>query len=244
MIGIGQAHTLSLAPSRPLSTPFDPLNIPALSEWFDYRTLASVGEDNPVSAWAGRKGLYTATASATARPTYAADDGDARGVVIFDGVDDNASFAMTNGSLWGPDGNYEAWFVVKSPPSVASVNNLFVSAFGVQNTAFLTQPSYPRLTWYSTSLLNVGNVVEVQDSIWHVIRFSKSPLGQRLFVDGVNIGFSYSDPGGGSWATGDATAFIGGSDNFWQGGFRHALCFKAPLDDATAADLTTYLTMA
>jgi len=74
------------------------------------------------------------------------------------------------------------------------------------------------------------------------------PTGPTTYVDGVEVGFGgnvYGFPG--SWSTGAGTTNIGSASDggdCWLGGYRHFLTFKAPLSDADAAALTSYLTTA
>lgn len=224
---------------------FNPLSIENLGEWFDYRTLAGVGDGNPVSSWAGRKGLYTAAASGTARPTYAVNVGDGRAGLTFDGVDDALQFPLNVGDMWGPNGSYEAWFVVRNDTVGSTITTLFSQNFSVGTTINIAlQPSIPRLNWSTGAIANYSLSLDLQNSAWHVIRLTKSGANWRLFVDGVEIIFEFPSLGAGTWNTGDIPAWIGGFSDFWQGGYRHFLSFKAPLDDDTAAALTSYLATA
>jgi len=241
--------SLSLQLNSPrFGVSYNPLDIPSIGEWFDYRTLAGTSDGAPVGSWAGKKGLYTATAAGAARPTYAADAGDGRGALSFDGVDDNPSFAMTTEDLWGPDGNYEAWYVVKAPAPVGSVINSLAVTSGTPTINMQIQPAYTRFNWYSSGNANYGDAFDIQDDAWHVLRFTMKPSGPTTYVDGVEVGFG-SDVHGfpGSWATGAGTTNIGsasyGTDVF-LGYYRHFLTFKAPLSDDDAAALTSYLTTA
>lgn len=241
--------SLSLQLNSPrFGVSYNPLDIPSMGEWFDYRTLAGTSDGAPVGSWAGKKGLYTATAAGAARPTYTANVGDGRAGLTFDGVDDSLIFAMTHGNLWGSDGNYEAWFVVKAPAPVGSVINSLAVSTGAQNINMQVQTAYTRFNWYSTSNANYGETRDIQDSAVHVVRFTMKPTGPTTYVDGVEVGFGaniYGFPG--SWATGAGTTTIGsasfGSDS-WRGDYRHFLTFKAPLSDDDAAALTAYLTTA
>lgn len=220
---------------------FDPASITQKGVWFDWRTLAAVGDGNPVSTWVDRNGLYTAENSGTARPTFVADDGDGKGAVLYDAVNDNLQFAATNADLWGPDGYLEMWCVVKIPAAAAGNENFFNSAF-LTGTAvsFTDNPSSTRWYFGIGGQTAYGSALDTHDDTWHVMRFVNSSSGQQWWVDGVNIGTVTF--GSLSWNAGDCLGYLGGSAGAWQGKMRHFLSFKAPLDDDTAAALTSYLT--
>ena len=239
-LGLG----LGLSKQRPLAPAFNPMAISSMGEWFDIRTLAGTPDSDPVGSWAGRKGLYTAAATGSTRPTYVTDAGDGRGAVRFDGVDDTLQFAMTNGALWGPNGEYEFWAVVRSDGVTSAVNAL-IRSFGTTQTISLSCQNTPRLLWYSTNQLAFSDNVDVQDGDWHVLRYRKTASAMDFFVDGVQIATAY--PGsGGAWDTGADLAFIGsgGGFDYWPGDMRHVMTFTAPLADLTAEVLTEYLTTA
>lgn len=225
---------------KPLSAGFDPLAVPSIGEWFDYRSVASVGDGNPVSDWVGRAGLYTASATGTERLTYVGNAGDGRGAALFDGVNDKPSFAGTNAALLGPDGYFEVWAVVKIPVAAVASTTLFQGGFDSgTSVAFIDNPASTR--WYFTigGQANYGNAEDTHDDAWHVLRFVSSSGGNDWSVDGVSVGVNTF--GSFTWNDGASTFYIGGSAGDWNGMLRHLLTFKAPLDVDTAADLLSYL---
>lgn len=240
-LAINKGLSMSAPEIREEEAVFDPLSISALTEWFDYRTLSAAGDGNPVSSWAGRNGLYSLVQSGTARPAYAADEGDGKASVRFDGVNDSMTCVIDNSELYGADGEFECWFVIKGTPTANIVNDFFLTA-GSPTVTFQAQPSQHRVNFYVSAQACYGNLKDVQDSEWHVIRIKRTAAGVDLFVDGASIGFNVF--GSQAWSAGSGTAYLGGRENFWAGSFRHALFTSSPLDDDTAAQLTSYLTAA
>lgn len=220
---------------------FNPLTIPSLTEWFDYRTLASVGNGNPVSSWQGNKSVYTLTQTGTPRPTYVSNAGDGKAGVQFDSVNDFMSATVTNFGLYGSTGNYEAWtFVNQSAPGIGSSGWLASADYannGVQMAAnssslFIWSPTYPTdQTVVSTSLF---------DSSWHLIRFSKNGARRIVQIDGTTVFDSTTSAG--TMVDGSNSVILGTwNGNFLLGYYRQALFFGDVLDSTTAAQLTTYL---
>lgn len=240
-LAINKGLSISAPEIREKGAEFDPLSLSGLAEWFDYRTLSAVGDGNAVSSWAGRNGRYTLAQSGTARPTYTADGGDGKASVQFDGVDDSMTCVVTNSGLHGPDGQFESWFVLKGRPTANVVNDFFLTA-GSPTVTFQAQPSQHRVNFYVSTQSCFGNVKDVQDDEWHVIRIKRTAEEAGLFVDGASIGFNVF--GSQAWSNGSGTAYLGGREALWAGSFRHALFTTSPLDDATAALLTSYLTAA
>lgn len=232
--------SLSLQLNSPrFGVPYNPLDIPSMGEWFDYRSVASVGDGNPASSFAGKKGLYTATASGTERPTYVADSGDGRGALMFDGVNDKLSFYATNANLYGPDGNFEIWWVVKIPAAITAGSNFWNSGFGTGTSiALVDNPTSNRWYFGVGGQTSYGNTQGTHDDAWHVLRLVINSSGNQWYVDGVSIGANVF--GSFTWNSGSVLANIGGDGN-WTGSLRHLMTFKAPLDATTAADLTSYL---
>ncbi len=223
---------------------FDPLSISSMTEWFDYRTLASVGDGNPIGSWAGNKGLYTLAQSGTVRPTYVTDDGDGRAAAQFDMVNDCMSTSMNGTALYGSTGNFEVWAQVKGQSAGAS-SNTWWSSFGTgQNFNLFAQKPYPRLFVYAGSGSNYGwsNTTDIQDDAWHTVRVQFSGGVLSFYVDGSQVTTAFFN-GQFAWSPGSATAYMGwdNASQYWGGSFRHMLFFNAHLDDATAAKLTTYL---
>lgn len=234
---------LGTALGTPFCAPaaFTPLSIPSLTEWFDYRTLASVGNGNPISSWAGSKGLYTLTQSGTARPTYAANDGDGRAAAQFDSVNDRILSTVDNYMLYGSAGNYEVWTYIKQgAPGTGTggfVSTADYASNGVQmaanaSTLLVWSPNYPGdQTLITTSLL---------DSSWHLIRFSKQGARRIVQIDGTTV--SDATTSAGTLASGSNSLILGEwNGNYMLGSYRQALFFNNIVDDTTAAKLTSYL---
>lgn len=237
--------SLSLQLNSPrFGVSYNPLDIPSMGEWFDYRVLAGTSDGAPVGSWEGRKGLYTAASDGTERPTFVGDAGDGKGALLFDGVNDRSYFNATNADLYGPDGYFEMWCVVKIPASVTVDSQFFLSGFGTGTAVSATDnPVSTRWTFGGSGLFSYLKPQDTHDDVWHVLRFVTSPGGVTWFVDGEEIGVD-ATLGDFSYNAGSTTAFIGNSVGTWNGMLRHFLTFKSPLDADTAAALTSYLTTA
>ena len=219
---------------------FNPLTIPSLTEWFDYRTLASVGNGNPIGSWAGNKGLYTLAQSGTARPTYVTDDGDGRAAAQFDGVNDGLDASITNSALFGGSGDYEFWIVARLAVTQSYSGGLFTSS-GVSNQIGLNAANSTTCNLpMSHGSVQVNPSAALLDDFWHVIRCSKSGARRVMEVDGVSVYDASTSVG--PYGTG-ADIFQMGQyfGAYMTGAYRHWMAFNTPLDNTTAANLTTYL---
>ncbi len=218
---------------------FDPLSISSMTEWFDYRTLASVGDGNPISSWAGSKGLYTLTNTGTARPTYiASDTADAKPAVSFNGVNQALKSDISNSDLYGSGGDHEIWFRFKTLNPQTITGGLF-SSNGITNG----MGCHIKSTNVYFTVSNAGifsSSVSLWDGVWHTVRFVRSGGVAKLYVDGINY-YNAADPG--SYNVGADILNLGGAyDAYYMlGGIRHGMFFNASLDDATASKLNTYL---
>lgn len=243
MIGLGHSLTLALAPQGVMGAGFDPLTLPTLSEWFDYRTLLETSNGDPVDEWAGRMGLYTLTAVAgTARPTFVADDGDGKAALQFDGVDDvmKVSSLIDNYTLYGTTGDTEVWIVLRADPTPATGGMIFCT-IGATNQVLLDYNSSNVSRWCFPHGTEAASFSGLIDNAWHVLRFTKTGGHRSIQIDGATIHDSTSSAG--TYTTGP-DAFILGCVDFepgLMGGVRHWMSFTSPLDDATAASLNTYL---
>ncbi|OYW74627.1 MAG: hypothetical protein B7Z37_16895 [Verrucomicrobia bacterium 12-59-8] len=239
MIGFGQALSLALAPQGPVTPAFDPRNIATLSEWFDFRVLAGAADGDPIGELAGRKGLYTLTASGIARPTWATNDGDGFPSVLYDGENSTMHAAISNEALFGTTGNFEFWLVVRLAASQIRFAGCFGSSYSSDQVglSFSEDAGVLSMSDYS---VNVEFESSLWDDSWHVIRCSKNGASRLVQFDGTTI-YSASTSAG-SYVTGPADLFVGFSFGFYMNGaVRHWLATTAPLDDATAALLNSYL---
>lgn len=219
---------------------FDPIDISSLSEWFDYRVNGALASGDPVGSWAGKKNVYTLTASGTSRPTWTADDGDGRPAILLDGVNDALACGILNSVLFGTTGSFEFIFVAK----LSSVqNNLggYFSSTGITNQIGASAYQDTSLVFSMGGSSYFG--VALWDNTWHVIRCKKDGSRRVVEIDGSVVYDNTTIAG--PYGTGLDTLAIG--EYFGQrmtGSFRHWMAFTEPLDDATAAALTTYLTTA
>jgi hypothetical protein len=219
------------------------MGIAAMSEWFDYRTLSAVGDGNPISSWAGKRGLYTLTASGSARPTFATDDGDGRSSAQFDGVDDVLSTLISNFDLYGSTGDFEIWVVVRGSSSSLPKAGIWWGGGETQNVVIDAGVSPPTMFFQTPgdSTFPISGAANVCDDAWHVVRVVRMGTHRLIWVDGMLIS-TFTDISG-TWSAGQDVILIGNDPNahYWLGGIRHALAFKAPLNETTAAHLTSYL---
>lgn len=223
-----------------LPSGFDPLGIASMSDWLDYRTLASVGDGNPVNSWTGRKNVLAMTSIGTGRFTYAGNDGDGKPSAQSDGVNDYMECSSSYGSLLGTTGEFESWFVLRGQSNAQASNNFFKTSAANLTITWNGQPSLSRMNLYCGGQSCYGNTGAIQDNVWHVIRIKRTVATVDSWIDGVEVGFGVF--GSQSWFTDSMLVAIGGGQSLpWLGAYRHALFFNSPLDDATAAKLTTYL---
>lgn len=220
--------------------PFDPLEIAALGEWFDFRLLsAGLVDGDPIDSLTGRKGVYTLEQTGTARPTWAADDGDGFAAMQFDGVDDNLACTIDNYTLYGSTGSYEIWFVLKGLSAGLTDRGYWGSNFGTRATALRAITSPNRLSWLDGAG-GTSDTANIQDDQWHIVRHVSTAGQKKWVVDGVDYVVT-TIPGG--WPSGVDFAKLGfdWSSNYWHGSIRHAMFFTEPLDNATAGKMATYL---
>jgi hypothetical protein len=220
---------------------FSPLSISSLTEWFDIASLAAVGNNNPVSSWAGNKSVYTLTGSGTARPTYVANDGDGNPAVQTDGVDDTLITAVNRDVMFSLTAG-EQWFVIR-PRSLVGFqgiggygngsDNYFV-AFYLAATLFLDAPDN------GANRTTVSAPSGWLDN-WHVVRLVWNGTNRQIWVDGVQL----------VSATKVITDIPNTAQNFRLGlasgagygvySYRHALTFNALLTTDEALAITNYL---
>jgi hypothetical protein len=223
------------------SSSFDPLTLSGLLEWWSVEDLASVGDGNPVSSWAGRKAAITPTASTTARPTYVANAGDGLPALVPDGVDDSMSVTIASSVLsYFPGTSLEVWMVMYHAAASATNNVKPVETSAAQwvgewlpfsdNSIYFDHP-HP-----ATARLS-GAQPAGFDNAWHVVRFAKAGSARQIEVDGAQIA---SNSMAGDFAASASTTFrICGTGTKMK--LRHLLLFNAAVtgDDLTA--LRTYL---
>lgn len=222
---------------------FDPLADSRLTDWLDYRTLAAVGDMNPIDSWTGRKGMLTAVQSGTARPTKLADDGDGRASVSFNGVNNWIRGDLTYGTIFGSTGDMEVWSVARfnSTQGYSSVG-LFDSYGSTSSNVIFAVVSSTDLALAMTTSSFVLPTVALWDNAWKVIRMMKTGARRVIQVNGTTIYDATTSAG--SYDPADTGYLRLGS---WQalyamtGAQRHWMAFDAPLDDATAAKLNSYL---
>lgn len=229
------ATTQQLA--RIQSVAFSPIQVSSFSEWYDYRhsSVMAVGDGNPITTWTGATNTRALRQTGSLCPTYVINDGDGKPAVRFDGIDDVISGTYTNSSLFGTTGDYEIWLVAR-----ASSAGDFFNCAGANNYIGLASLNTSGGTLYMSKTLNaVSYTGNLQDNTWNVIRCVKNGAQRILQKNGTTIYDSTTSAG--LYGTGLDTMKIGYGANHITGAFRHWLCFKSPLDDATAALVNTYL---
>lgn len=217
------------------------MNITELSEWFDFRTLLLANGD-PVDSWGGRRALYTLTASGTEKPMYVMDDGDGNPALQLDGVDDRMTgeTAISNAALFGTTGDFEVWIVARLD-TTQEIGGGYFHSTGITNQIGFYAES-PMLTTLSipTGSENVQTAIPLWDDSWHVIRLAKTGASRLVQVDGVTM-YQVTTTAG-TYGTGADVLRLGDYFSYrMTGAYRHWLAMTAPLDDAAAAALTTYL---
>jgi hypothetical protein len=220
---------------------FSPLDLAALSEWWKIESLSAVGNGNPISSWVGEKGVYTLTASGTARPTYVTNDGDGNPALQTDGVDDTL-LAVVNRDVMFSQTAGEQWFVIR-PRSLVGIQGIggYGNAVGNYFVSF-----YLAATLYLDAPDNGANRTTVSAPSgwldnWHVVRLVWNGTNRQIWVDGVQL----------VSATKVITDIPNISQTFRIGvspgaglgvySYRHALTFTSLVSTADALALTAYL---
>lgn len=220
------------------AVPFDPMELTAMGEWWDIRTLAGLADSDPVGSWAGNKSLYTLTQTGTARPMYAADEGDGHPGVLFDGVDDSMGCVISNADLFGTTGDMEIWLVIRMP--LVPVGGIFTST-GISNQIGLLGGSpNATLPLCNGSVSITFPTADMADNAWHVIRLMKSGARRVVAIDGQSVYDSTTSSG--PYSTGADILNLGYYfGTYGQVRFRHFLAFTEVLSEQEALDLDTYL---
>lgn len=214
---------------------FSPLSISSLTEWFDVGSLAAVGNNNPISPWAGIKSLMTLTAAGTARPTYIANDGDGLPAAVFDGVDDTMLSGTTNtANIFGSTGDCETWAVVRATGDrgfFATGGAAGMASYLFSGAVYLDSP-------FAANRIN--SATGINNGAWRVLRLAKTGARRVIQADGSTL-YDASTTAG-TWTTGAATFGIGDTGGLkFLGAVRHLLTFNNFLSDAEAAAVKTYL---
>ena len=215
---------------------FSPLSISSLTEWFDIGSLAAVGNGNPISSWAGIKGLMTLSAATTLRPTYAANDGDGMPAAVFDGVDDTILSGLTNtANIFGSTGDCETWAVVRA---TAGNRGFFATHGAVGMDSYLfTAAVYIDSP---TSANRINSATGINNGAWRVLRLAKTGARRVIQADGSTLYDASTSAG--TWTTGNAVFGIGDTSGVkLLGAVRHLLTFNNFLSEADAAAVKTYL---
>ncbi len=222
---------------------FDPLGIGSLTDWLDYRPVAASGNGNPVSTWTGRKGVLVMTASGTSRGTWVDNDGDGRGAVQFDGVNDLLAATISNAALYGTTGDFEIWTFTRLSATQAYNGALWTSEGSTNQMGCRTTSSSNLQVFIPNGAQLINVSATMQDDVWHVLRIQKQGASRLIQLDGTTI-YNASTVAG-TYGTGSDILYLGGGfGHYMAGGYRHWLAFNSPLDNTTAAQLTSYLTSA
>lgn len=207
-----------------------------MTEWLDIRTLAAVGDGNPISSWAGVKGLLTMSATLTQRPTYFANDGDGRPSAVLDGADDTwNSNAVSGMDIFGSTGSCETWAVVRCPAGnrgfFSTTSGSGMGCYLFTANVFLDSPG---------SANRINSATGINNNAWRVLRLAKTGARRVIQAEGTTL-YDASTTSG-TWSTALTTLKLGDIAAVkFAGGIRHFLTFNSFLSNADAAALNSYL---
>ncbi len=235
MIGLGLR--LNKLRRNAQTSAFSPLQISSLTEWFDISSLSSVGNNNPISSWAGVRGLMTLSGSGAVRPTYISNSGDGKAAAVLDGIDDTIISSVNINNVYGGTGDCETWAVVRCSAGnfgfFSTNGSIGMSSYLFTGGVFLDSPS---------SANRINSSTGINNGSWRILRLAKT--GARRVIQAEGTTLYDASTSAGAWSPGNGIFSVGDTAGVkFNGSIRQILTFNSFLSSSDAAALNSYLTM-